>query len=155
MFDPLVHFLFRFEFIFVWYIHTNSYTSISLCSWSFFKLFLIPGLGLLCFNSMLAVFTYQIKIRWIKIVKLWIYTGWCVRKTRKKYNKFKIQNRKKNDKLNEKNVHSGTNRDGNLTTYLKTLSQLIGALFWCDSSAKILLRSWTLCLKFQIQISNI
>ena len=50
----------------------------------------------------------------------------------------KIEN---NDKSNEKNVHSGANIDGNLTTYLKNLSQLIGALFWCDSNAKIFLRS--------------
>ena len=52
--------------------------------------------------------------------------------------KYKIE---KNDKSNEKSVHPGANRDGNLTTYLKNLSQLIGELFWCDSSAKILLRS--------------
>jgi len=54
-----------------------------------------------------------------------------------KKNQVKIQNRKKNDKSNENSVHPGANRDGNLTTYLKILSQLFGALFWCDSNAKI------------------
>jgi len=57
-----------------------------------------------------------------------------------KNNQVKIKNRKKNYKSKEKGVHPGAGRDGNLTTYLKNLSQLLGALFWCDSSAKILLR---------------
>jgi len=61
-----------------------------------------------------------------------------------KKNQIKIQNRKKNDKSNEKSVHPSAKRDGNLTIYLKNLSQLFGTLFWCDSSTKI----------FQIQNSN-
>jgi len=72
-------------------------------------------------------------------MKLWIYTDWCVRKTRKK-NQIKRQNRK-NDKSNKKSVHPRANRYDNLTIYLKNLSQLFGALFWCDSNAKSLLRS--------------
>jgi len=48
---------------------------------------------------------------------------------------------KKNDKSNSKSVHSGANRNNDLATDLKNLSQLIGVLFWCDSSGKILLRS--------------
>jgi len=40
---------------------------------------------------------------------------------------------RKNDKSKTKNVQSS----GEVATNLKTLSQLIGALFWCDSSAKI------------------
>jgi len=49
----------------------------------------------------------------------------------------KIQNRKKIDKSNSKSVHSSANRKGEVASDLKNLSQLIGALFWCDSSAKI------------------
>jgi len=37
----------------------------------------------------------------------------------------------------QKSVQSGANRNGDLATNLKNLSQLIGALFWCDSSIKI------------------
>jgi len=57
-----------------------------------------------------------------------------------KENQIKRQN-KKNDKSNKKSVYPGANRDNNLTIYLKNLSQLFGALFWCDSSAYSLLRS--------------
>jgi len=53
---------------------------------------------------------------------------------KKSESKFKIE--KKNDKSNSKSVHSGANKSGDLATNLKTLSQLIGVLFWCDSSAK-------------------
>ena len=52
--------------------------------------------------------------------------------------KFKIE---KNDKSNTKSVHFGANRNSDLETDLNHLSQLIGVFFWCDSSAKILLRS--------------
>jgi len=37
-------------------------------------------------------------------------------------------------------VHSGAKIDGSWTRNLKNLAQLIGACFWCDSSAKRLLR---------------
>ena len=36
----------------------------------------------------------------------------------------------------KKNVHSGAKIDGIWTVILKNLSQLFGACFWCDSSAK-------------------
>jgi len=53
-------------------------------------------------------------------------------------------------------VHSGANKNGNLATNLKNLSQLIGVLYWCDSSAKILLRSWTACdLNLKLKFKNI
>jgi len=37
-------------------------------------------------------------------------------------------------------MHSGAKIDGSWTGILKNLSQLIGTCFWCDSSAKSLLR---------------
>jgi len=52
----------------------------------------------------------------------------------------KRQNRKRKDKSHKKSVHSGAKIDGNWTMILKLLSQLIGACFWCDSSARSLLR---------------
>jgi len=52
----------------------------------------------------------------------------------------KRKNRKKKYKSHKKSVHSGAKIGGNWTVILKNLSQLIGACFWCDSSAKSLLR---------------
>jgi len=52
----------------------------------------------------------------------------------------KRKNRKKEDKSHKKSVHSGAKTDSNWTVILKNLSQLIGACFWCDFSAKSLLR---------------
>ena len=48
---------------------------------------------------------------------------------------------KKNDKSNTNSVQSSANKNGEVAIDLKKLSQLTGAFFWCDSSAKIELRS--------------
>jgi len=44
---------------------------------------------------------------------------------------------RKSDKSKTKSVQSGANKNGEVATDLKNLSQLIDTLFWCDSSAKI------------------
>ena len=49
--------------------------------------------------------------------------------------KFKIE--KKNDKSNTISVQSWREKNGEIASDLKDLSKLIGALFWCDLSAKI------------------
>jgi len=50
--------------------------------------------------------------------------------------------RKNREKMinKKKKVHPGAKIYGSWTVILKHLSQLFGACFWCDSSAKSLLR---------------
>ena len=49
--------------------------------------------------------------------------------------KFKIE--KKNDKSNTISVQFWREKNGEVASDLKNLSKSIGALFWCDSNAKI------------------
>ena len=69
----------------------------------------------------------------------------------------KIPNRKKMINQIQLVYNSGAKKNGELALDLKSLSKLIGGLFWCDSNAKIDLRSWTLCdlnFKFKFELSN-
>jgi len=52
----------------------------------------------------------------------------------------KRQNREKMINKTKKRVHPGAKIYGSWTVILNTLSQLFGTCFWCDSSAKSLLR---------------
>ena len=64
----------------------------------------------------------------------------CQKKVKKKSEaKFKIE--KKNDKSNTISVQFWREKNGEVASDLKNLSKSIGALFWCDSNAKIQLRS--------------
>jgi len=57
-----------------------------------------------------------------------------------KKNELKRQKKKIMINHTKKSVHSGAKIDGSWTRNLKILSQLFGACFWCNSSAKSLLR---------------
>jgi len=63
-----------------------------------------------------------------------------VLKKEEKKNQLKRQNRKKKINHPKKVCILALKTGGNWTLILKNLSQLIGTCFWCDSSAKSLLR---------------
>ena len=73
------------------------------------------------------------------------YIHFDVLENQEKKNKIKRQNREKMINKTKKSVHPGAKIYGSWTIILKDLSQLFGAWFWCDSSAKSFPRPWIVC----------